>query len=118
MGSRPTPDEQLSDILEIMPFQDLDLAAIRASAMALAMETGSVNRVWDGTEPDDLEPLEGIGVIYERRLYNAGYCTYEALAAAAPGRAGSHLPAAEIPQAGFRGLDRNRAHPCRGERSG
>ena len=77
-------DEQLSDMLEVMPFQDVDLAALRASAMALAVETGTINRVWDGTDPDDFEPLEGIGVIYERRLYNAGYCTYEALAAATP----------------------------------
>ena len=76
-------DEQLTDILEVMPFQDVDLSEIRASAMALAVETGTVNRVWDGTEPDDFEPLEGIGVIYERRLYNAGICTYEALAATA-----------------------------------
>ncbi len=75
-------DEELSDILEIMPFQDVNLAEIRASAMSLAVETGTVNRVWDGTQPDDFEPLEGIGVIYERRLYNAGYCTYEALASA------------------------------------
>ncbi|MFN2134655.1 MAG: helix-hairpin-helix domain-containing protein [Candidatus Promineifilaceae bacterium] len=77
-------DEALSDILEVMPFQDVDLAAMRASAMALAIETGTVNHVWDGSSPDDFEPLEGIGVIYERRLYNAGYCTYEALASATP----------------------------------
>ena len=75
-------DALLTDILEVMPFQDVDLAAIRASAMALAVESGTVNRVWDGTDPDDFEPLVGIGVIYERRLYNAGLCTYEALAAA------------------------------------
>jgi predicted flap endonuclease-1-like 5' DNA nuclease len=74
-------DEQLSDILEVMPFQDVDLASLRASALALAVESDSLNQVWDGTDPDDFEPLEGIGVIYERRLYNAGICTYEALAA-------------------------------------
>jgi len=77
-------DAQLTDILEVMPFQDVDLAAIRASAMALAVENGTVNQIWDGTEPDDFEPLAGLGVIYERRLYQAGYCTYEALAAATP----------------------------------
>jgi predicted flap endonuclease-1-like 5' DNA nuclease len=77
-------DAELTDILEVMPFQDVDLAEIRASAMALAIESGTVNRVWDGTEPDDFEPLSGLGVIYERRLYQAGYCTYEALAAATP----------------------------------
>ncbi len=78
------PDEELSDILGVLPFQDVDLAEIRASAMALAVESGTVNRVWDGSNPDDFEPFEGIGVTYERRLYNAGYCTYEALAAATP----------------------------------
>jgi len=77
-------DTQLTDTLGIMPFQDVDLAAIRASAMALAAESGTVNQVWDGSEPDDFEPLTGLGVIYERRLYQAGYCTYEALAAATP----------------------------------
>jgi predicted flap endonuclease-1-like 5' DNA nuclease len=75
-------DDELSDILEVMPFQDVDLANIRASAMALALETGTVNQVWDGSQPDDYEPFEGLGVIYERRLYNAGYCTYEAMAGA------------------------------------
>ena len=89
-------DTDLSDILEVMPFQDVDLAAIRASAMALAVETGTVNRVWDGTDPDDFEPLPGIGVIYEKRLYQAGYCTYEALAAATP----EDLEAACRPPAG------------------
>ena len=39
---------------------------------------------WDGTPPDDFEVLPGIGEIYERRLYEAGICTYEALAATSP----------------------------------
>ncbi len=75
-------DEQLTEILEAEPFQDVDFAEIRASAMRLAVETNTVNRVWDGSEPDDFEVFEGIGTVYERRLYNAGYCTYEALAQA------------------------------------
>jgi predicted flap endonuclease-1-like 5' DNA nuclease len=77
-------EEELAEILEVEEFQDVDLTAIRSSALALARETNSMNRVWDGTPPDDFEPLEGIGVIYERRLYAAGYCTFEALAGADP----------------------------------
>jgi predicted flap endonuclease-1-like 5' DNA nuclease len=75
-------DEQLTEILGETHFKNANPAEIRASAMRLAVETNTVNRVWNGTEPDDFEVFEGIGVIYERRLYNAGYCTYEALAAA------------------------------------
>ena len=40
--------------------------------------------MWDGTPPDDFEILEGIGNIYERRLYSAGICSYAALANATP----------------------------------
>ena len=62
----------------------VDLAAIKADALRLANETDSAGRVWDGTPPDDFEILEGIGQIYERRLYSAGICSYESLAAATP----------------------------------
>lgn len=58
----------------------LDFNDIRAHAFRLAQETNSVGRVWEGTEPDDFEPLEGIGGVYEGRLYDAGICTFEALA--------------------------------------
>lgn len=77
-------EAELGEILEVEDFQDVDLTAIRASALALARETNTMNRVWDGSPPDDFEPLEGIGVVYERRLYAAGYCTFEALAGANP----------------------------------
>jgi predicted flap endonuclease-1-like 5' DNA nuclease len=77
-------EDELAKILEVEDFQAVDLTAIRASALALARETSTMNRVWDGTPPDDFEPLEGIGVIYERRLYAAGFCTFEALAGADP----------------------------------
>jgi predicted flap endonuclease-1-like 5' DNA nuclease len=78
------PAKLLGEILEVETFQDVDLEGIRASAMALAVESNTVNRVWDGSPPDDFEPLEGIGVVYERRLYSAGICTYKALAASLP----------------------------------
>ena len=80
------PDEELIDILDLKRFQGVDLAAIKADALRLANETNSAGRVWDGTPPDDFEILEGIGQIYERRLYSAGICSYESLAEATPER--------------------------------
>lgn len=58
----------------------IDLDKIRADARRLAAETNSVGRVWRGAEADDFEVIEGIGNVYERKLYEAGICTYEALA--------------------------------------
>lgn len=73
-------DETLADILGVKSFQDVNFEAIRAGAREWAEKTNSVGRVWDGTEPDDFEIFEGIGNVYEGRLYEAGICTYEALA--------------------------------------
>jgi len=68
--------------------------------MRLAAETNSMGRGWSGAPPDDFEALGGIGEIYERRLYDAGICTFEALAATTPERL------AEICQApALRGAD-------------
>jgi predicted flap endonuclease-1-like 5' DNA nuclease len=75
------PEKILSEILEAQAFQDVDLGAIKADALRLAEETGSLGHVWDGSEPDNFEPLVGIGPVLERRLYAAGICTFEALAA-------------------------------------
>ncbi|RMG62400.1 MAG: hypothetical protein D6709_11680 [Chloroflexi bacterium] len=58
----------------------VDFGAVRADAQRLAIETNSVGRMWQGTAPDDLKLLEGIGSVYERKLYDAGICTYKALA--------------------------------------
>lgn len=76
-----TPEDQLADIFGIKDFQAVDLAAIRAHARQLAEETGTVGRLWNGHQPDDLESLPGIGKTYEMRLYEAGICTWEKLAA-------------------------------------
>lgn len=74
-----SPADELGRILGI---GDADsLAQIRSSAMQLAVQTNTQGRAWDGTPPDDFEVMEGIGEIYERRLYEAGICTYEAMAA-------------------------------------
>ncbi|MFL7840515.1 MAG: helix-hairpin-helix domain-containing protein [Candidatus Promineifilaceae bacterium] len=74
------PEAELEEILDAKAFQDVDLAAIKVDALRLAEETGSMGHVWDGSEPDNFEPLEGIGPVLERRLYAAGICTFEALA--------------------------------------
>jgi predicted flap endonuclease-1-like 5' DNA nuclease len=73
-------DEDLVRVLEAQDFQAVDVVAIKASALKLAEETGTVGRYWDGTPPDDFEKLEGIGEVYERRLYDANVCTFRALA--------------------------------------
>jgi predicted flap endonuclease-1-like 5' DNA nuclease len=76
-----TPAGELSAVLGAESLLGVDLEAIKASAMQLAVESRSIGRSWDGTPPDDFEVLPGIGEIYERRLYEAGICTYESLAA-------------------------------------
>ena len=63
-----------------------DAGSIKAEAMRLAAETNSIGRGWSGAAPDDFEQLGGIGEVYERRLYDAGICTFAALAAATPER--------------------------------
>ncbi|MCX6033209.1 MAG: helix-hairpin-helix domain-containing protein [Chloroflexi bacterium] len=71
----------LAGILGIKDFQKVDLAEIKAAAQKMAEETDTVGLSWDGSQPDDFEPLGGIGEVYEGRLYDAGICTYRALAA-------------------------------------
>jgi predicted flap endonuclease-1-like 5' DNA nuclease len=80
------PVDRLTTILDAQAFQNVDLNAIKASAMHLAAETNTLGRAWDGTPPDDFDGLPGIGEVYERRLYEAGICTYEAMASATPER--------------------------------
>lgn len=95
-------DRTLGEILELdAPHREqFDFAATRTDAARLAAETRSVGRKWTGEQPDDLEPLEGIGPVIEKRLYDAGICTFKALAAATE----EHL--AEVcPSAKFRGAN-------------
>ncbi len=75
-----TDEAELRRIFVLMEFQKIDLAAIKADAQRLAEETQTVGRGWTGTPPDDFEPLTEIGPTYEGRLYDAGICTYQALA--------------------------------------
>jgi predicted flap endonuclease-1-like 5' DNA nuclease len=76
-----TPADELATILDVRAFQGVDLDAIKAAAMRQAVESNALGRGWDGTPPDDFVGLPGIGEVYERRLYEAGICTYAALAA-------------------------------------
>jgi len=57
-----------------------DLDGIRIDAARLARETRSVGRRWNGSEPDGLAQLEGIGTAAEKKLHDAGICTFEMLA--------------------------------------
>jgi predicted flap endonuclease-1-like 5' DNA nuclease len=76
------PDDELARVLQIADDSNfsVDFDAIRASALRVAKETDSEGRMWSGGGADDFEPLEGIGAVFERRLYDAGICTYETLA--------------------------------------
>ena len=75
---------ELGRILEAEKMPNVALNAIRASARALAEQTRTQGISWDGSPPDDLEQLEGIGEVYERRLVEAGICNFRALASATP----------------------------------
>ena len=79
-------DADFAQILELTDLQRaaFDGAAIRAQAERLAVETDAVGQLWDGVAPDDLEPIKGIGKVFEQRLYDAGIRTYARLAAATP----------------------------------
>ncbi|MGC8782558.1 MAG: helix-hairpin-helix domain-containing protein, partial [Anaerolineae bacterium] len=73
-------EDELRRIFGLKEFQKVDLASIKANPRHLAEETHTEGLGWSGTPPDDFEPLEGIGPVFEGRLYEAGICTYEALA--------------------------------------
>lgn len=79
-------DAALAEALEVEggPQEPLDFAGMKAEAARLARETRSEGRCWNQEPPDDLGRLEGLGPAGERRLYEAGVCTYEALARMTP----------------------------------
>ncbi len=74
--------DELVNILGAEAIHGVDIERIKAEALQLADQTHSMGRSWDGTPPDDFDVLSGIGEIYERRLYEAGICTYESLSGA------------------------------------
>ncbi len=75
-------EEELARMLELNETQraSVNLAAIRGDALRLARATNTQKRTWKGGAPADFDLLIGIGHVYEQRLYEAGICTYEALA--------------------------------------
>lgn len=79
-------DDPLCAMLKLTKMQELtiDLAGVRRAAAQLAAESGTEGYLWTGAGVDDFEPIKGIGKVYEQRLYNAGFRTYAALAAATP----------------------------------
>ncbi len=79
-------DDDLRTTLEITGLQatQVDPSEIRADARRLAEESGTIGQIWEGQPPDDFEPIEGIGKVFEQRLYAAGIRTYRALADASP----------------------------------
>lgn len=79
-------DDDLRSALALNDLQakSVDPAAIRADARRLAEETDSIGFIWQGQPPDDFELIEGIGPVFEQRLYAAGIRTYAALTQATP----------------------------------
>lgn len=77
-------DARLIEILELNETQreGFPFDSVRADAARLARETGTRGRRWNQEPPDDLEPITGIGHTFEKKLYDAGICTFEALASA------------------------------------
>lgn len=77
-------DDDLRRIFALTEFQStqVDLAAIRADARRLAVSSGTIGHFWQGPAPDDFEPIDGIGPVFEQRLYAAGIRTYADLAGA------------------------------------
>ena len=75
-------DQQLVSFLQIGELQllHMNLDAIRADALRLARTTDTVSLIWEGEQPDDFEPIKGIGKVFEQRLYAAGIRTYKTLA--------------------------------------
>lgn len=80
-------DDDLKQVLHLNELQllHMDLDAIRADARRLAEESGTVGQIWDGEAPDDFEPIDGIGKIFEQRLYDAGIRKYSDLTAKTAG---------------------------------
>jgi chromosome segregation ATPase len=75
-------DDDLVLILRLTEMQQLamDTNEVRSDAVRLAEESDSVGVLSEGETPDDFEPIQGIGKIFEQRLYSAGIRTYRQLA--------------------------------------
>jgi predicted flap endonuclease-1-like 5' DNA nuclease len=101
-------EDELARVLKVTDPTRLDvsLADVRGSALRLARETGTLGRVWSGEAPDDFEPYDGIGYHFEKRLYDAGICSHEALAQASVEQLENICTPADVQQRpGFRKPD-------------
>jgi predicted flap endonuclease-1-like 5' DNA nuclease len=78
--------------------QRVDFDETRASARQLADETDTVGLLWDGERVDDMEPIAGIGRVFEQRLYAAGITTYDLLAASSAEQLADIIQAPEFNQ--------------------
>ncbi|MFM8360329.1 MAG: helix-hairpin-helix domain-containing protein, partial [Verrucomicrobiota bacterium] len=96
-------DAALADALEVEggPPEPFDFAAVRAEALQLARETCSEGRCWNQEPPDDLAKIEGLGPAGERRLHEAGLCTYEALARMTPAGLAGICPGPGLEEADY-----------------
>ena len=81
----------------------MNLEGIRAGALSLARETDTVGHIWSGHQVDDFEPMEGIGKVYEERLYEAGICTFEQLATVTPEQLAEICHAPEMSEPAYDG---------------
>ncbi len=75
-------DDDFELVLRLTEMQKLamDMNEVRTDAVRLAEESDSVGLLSAGETPDDFEPIQGIGKIFEQRLYSAGIRTYRELA--------------------------------------
>ena len=98
-------DDELRDIFKLSPSQleRANLEGIRAGALSLARETDTVGHIWSGNQVDDFEPMEGIGKVYEERLYEAGICTFEQLATITPEQLAEICHAPEMSEPAYDG---------------
>jgi predicted flap endonuclease-1-like 5' DNA nuclease len=83
-GLAQLSNDDLKRFLKLTDLQarNMVLNAVWSDARRLAKETKSLGRKWTLAAADDFEPLTGIGQTFEKRLYDAGICTYESLAQA------------------------------------
>ena len=98
-----TSDEALAEALELEEGQreQFDFAAVKSEALRLARETRSEGRRWNQEPPDDLEPIEGIGKAFEKRLYDAGICTYDAIARMTPAELAEVCPSPTLKESDY-----------------
>jgi len=77
-------DDEIKAVIQPKEWQEFDYESWNEQARRLAEETGTVGAVWNGVIPDDLSQIEGIGEVFEQKLYQAGIMTFADLAARTP----------------------------------